>query len=86
LADQIIVLGDSKILYQGTSDDFLHSSRSILKAILDEKEPQADKGFDEFEVQNLAQASSTDAAALNLTRKTGDLAVYGNGLTLNMSI
>lgn len=33
--------------------------------------------LDELEVKQLAQRSSKDAAALNLTRRTGDLAVYG---------
>lgn len=34
--------------------------------------------LDELEAQKLAQTKSSDAATLNLTRRTGDLAVYGN--------
>lgn len=53
----------------------LHSSNQVLKTIFNEKEPVPDRLKDN--VQQLVQTNSTDAAALNLLRRTGDLAVYG---------
>jgi ATP-binding cassette, subfamily C (CFTR/MRP), member 1 len=81
LADQIIILGDSQIQLQGAPDDVLHSSRQILKTIINDKEMKTTTPLGELEVKQLAQRSSKDGAALNLTRKTGDLAVYGTEIT-----
>ena len=53
----------------------LHSSNQILKTIFNEKESAPDHLKDN--VQLLIQTNSTDAAAVNLLRRTGDMAVYG---------
>jgi hypothetical protein len=52
----------------------LHSSNQILKTIFNEKESAPDHLKDN--VQQLIQTNSTDAA-VNLLRRTGDMAVYG---------
>jgi hypothetical protein len=77
LADQIIILGDSTIQVRGTADEVLHSSSQVLKTIFYEKEPTSDQLKEITDIQQLTQNTSTDAAALNWTRRTGDLAVYG---------
>ncbi|KAE9376652.1 ABC transporter [Stipitochalara longipes BDJ] len=76
LADRIVILGDSRIQLEGAPDDVLHSSSQILKTILSDKEKRSSQ-LDEPKSQQISQPKSTDTAALNLTRRTGDLAVYG---------
>ncbi|PMD48812.1 putative ATP-binding cassette transporter [Hyaloscypha variabilis F] len=76
LADRIVILGDSRIQLEGAPDDVLHSSSQILKTILHDKE-KANRQLDEPKTQQIPKSSSTDTAALNLTRRTGDLALYG---------
>jgi ATP-binding cassette subfamily C (CFTR/MRP) protein 1 len=76
LADRIVILGDSRIQLEGAPDDLLHSSSQILKTILHDKE-KANRQLDEPKTQQIPKSSSTDTAALNLTRRTGDLALYG---------
>jgi ATP-binding cassette, subfamily C (CFTR/MRP), member 1 len=41
---------------------------------------KTNRQLDELVVKHRAQTNSTETAALNLTRRTGDLAVYGNEL------
>jgi ATP-binding cassette subfamily C (CFTR/MRP) protein 1 len=77
LADQIVILGDARIQFQGTADDILHSSSQVLKTIIHDKQMKRDNHLDELEVKKLAQTTSKLDVALNVTRKTGDLAVYG---------
>jgi hypothetical protein len=84
LADQIIILGDSTIQLRGTADEVLHSSSQVLKTIFNEKEPTFDRLKETPDIQHLAQSTSTDAAALNWTRRTGDLAVYGMNALLSL--
>jgi ABC-type sulfate/molybdate transport systems ATPase subunit len=78
LADHVVILGDSQIRLQGAPEDVLHSSRQILKTIIDDKEMKTSRQLDELVVKHRAQTNSTETAALNLTRRTGDLTVYGN--------
>jgi ATP-binding cassette subfamily C (CFTR/MRP) protein 1 len=62
---------------QGNPDDVIRSSGQMLDTILGKPDSAPNRAQDRSDVQQLARTSSKDDAALNLTRRTGDLAVYG---------
>jgi hypothetical protein len=47
LADHVVILGGSQIRLQGAPEGVLHSSRQILKTIIDDKEMKTSRQLDE---------------------------------------
>ncbi len=79
-ADQIFILGDNGIKEQGTWDTIKDKAASITKFNLEPRNKRNNilsANFDKISAQVLAK----DEAEVDLSRQTGDFALYGNGLT-----
>ncbi|KAG4437815.1 hypothetical protein IFR05_006702 [Cadophora sp. M221] len=76
-ADEIIILGDSTIQTRGTWDELKGALNQIAKFQMTEAEARQDVPSDKYIAKLRVQVSSTEDAAEDLTRKTGDFALYG---------
>ncbi|KAH9209825.1 P-loop containing nucleoside triphosphate hydrolase protein [Leptodontidium sp. 2 PMI_412] len=76
LADEVIVLGDSTIQTRGTWEELKGDLNQIAKIQMTEAETRQDIPSDRDMVKLKAQVRSTEDAAEDLTRKTGDFALY----------
>ncbi|CZR52737.1 related to multidrug resistance protein [Phialocephala subalpina] len=75
-ADQIVILGDGGVKEQGTWQELKTKSSTIMKFVPRTKEGSASAlvaGFDRLS----AQMRARDEAEVDLSRQTGDLALYG---------
>ncbi|KAI9738029.1 MAG: hypothetical protein M1818_005457 [Claussenomyces sp. TS43310] len=81
LADQIIVLGeDGKIAEQGSWDDLRTKAGYISRVVLKEKHKYLERSHDDTEAKDTTWSSAakkSDQNLQDLTRKTGDLTLYG---------
>ena len=76
-ADQIVVLGDHKVVEQGTWENFKFKAASIAKFSSSHQSKDnaiLSANFDKLS----AQFRTKDEAEIDLTRQSGDSALYGN--------
>lgn len=77
LADEIIILGNSKIETRGAWDELKHISSQITKMSLSEAEGTKDIDRKQDDVKLVTKQRQIEDVAIDLSRKTGDSALYG---------
>jgi ATP-binding cassette, subfamily C (CFTR/MRP), member 1 len=77
LADQVILLENSTVGYQGTWDDLATKPKQLLKFTTEGSVNKSDRHADQPNKNLNSQSLKIDEATSDLSRKTGDFSLYG---------
>jgi len=78
LADQLVILGNNTITYQGLWADFMQDPKHILKVHINETQHSTAEEKPQMDKTVQSQSLKVADAISDLSRATGDFSLYGN--------